>query len=169
MLLVAGFLDELWRDSVSVVGFSLTIVGLGFAIWQIRRAVTSSEAAAVAARQASDAIAFNIELTSLASGVRLIGEVDALVRSEQFDAASVRLSDLRELVVQLRNSREHNADVDTRFQESVALIATLGDVILRRHYRPNARFDPLAVHGRLGDVSDFLNGLASAGRLQVGG
>jgi hypothetical protein len=173
---LAGFLGEDWSDGIAVAGFSITTLGvvLGLvavtiALVQLRRAVRSADAAMIAAREARDAVAATTELANLTSGVRLISEVEALLRSEQFDAASVRLNDLRELIVHTRRARPHDQDTDRTFQRSIALVASFQHELLKRHYSPAARYDPLSVHRRLREISDFLNGLAAVAGIEGGG
>jgi hypothetical protein len=172
----AGFLDDFWRDSLSISGFLVTTVGVLFAlvgiivaIGQIRRIATNAQAAAEASKRTQATVTKMIDLTSLGSGLRLISEIEELVKGDRFDAAALKMKDLRGLMVELRMSRGGETEVDTRFQRAVTLVASFQDSLLRRHYSPDARLDPMAMHRRLNEISDFLTGLVAAGRLEGGG
>ena len=167
-VLAGGLVSDRASDGITIVALVVTIVGFAFAIIQINRVGTTAKAAADASRQTRSAVADAIQLTDLSSGVRRISEIKVLIRTRQFYAASLRMSDLRELIVKVRRLRAHDLQTDHTFQEAVALVASFQDSLNREHYSATERVDPLTMHRRPQDIADFLNGLA-ADRLSSGG
>jgi len=165
----SGFLNEGWRDALAVAALSLTIVGFVAAISQIMRVATSAQAALEATTSAREELSRNLRLADASSAVRLIGEIKALVTSEQLDAARLRLSDLLELLVQIRATGSYEVEDARQFQDSVAQVSSLERALLRQHHGTGKPVDPMQIHTKLREVSNFLNTLATTTRLETGG
>jgi len=164
-----GFLGQDWRDVLAVASLVVTALGLALVMFQVRGARTSAKAAESAAAATRDAVSRNLELADLNSAVRLTGEVGILIDSNQLSGAGLRLSDLRQIVVQIRGVAIRDPEVDRQFQAAVADVSIIEDAIKRSRV-PGARpLQPAILHKRLRGVSDFLNGLASKARLRSGG
>ena len=84
-----GFLDNNWRDILSVAGIVLALIGFGVMIWQLQNATTAVQAATAAANKAMDRVSVWSSHDEL---VKLTGYLDRLkngLRSRKFDVALI--------------------------------------------------------------------------------
>ncbi|MCI0642500.1 MAG: hypothetical protein L0Y72_16790 [Gemmataceae bacterium] len=101
-----GWLNDWWRDALSVFGVTLTIGGLLLAIWQIRRAVNAAEAAKLAAENAlfESRKSFLRFVSALAH--RFVNEINVHIENSTWQVASVRMDDLASQLMQLTHTEQ---------------------------------------------------------------
>ena len=101
-----GFVPNTWRDVLTIAGLTLTLLGLAYTIYQVRRATSAADAAKNAA-EATRAEAR--DRFRLFTGVALQGmaqEAIAYIEDEQWGKATLRLDDLAEEVSRLGDDSE---------------------------------------------------------------
>ena len=116
------FLTPFIRDLLTVVGgigFVLTVVGVWLAWWQLRKTVSSSEAALLQLSQSKQKYAEYL----YTYGLRLLAEARSFASSERFEQALLRLVDLGDVILKLSiedNSwdelRNSIAEMETTFE-----------------------------------------------------
>ena len=170
---MSGFLSDDWRDVLAIgslvitsVGVLVTLVAFLVAIVQIRRAVSSAKAAADAAEAVREEMSKRAQVADLSSAVPRINEIHALITASEHRAASLRLNDLRELMIQIRTMAQRPPEIDHQFQESLAQVSTLEKALSRYHHDQTRPFDPVQAQARLRDISDFLNTLGTSTRME---
>jgi hypothetical protein len=94
-------LSEFWRDIISLVGFILTVVGLVYAILQIRKTKSAAVAAAVAAKKALIESEQAFQRFAAAIAHRYVNEAKNHVSAKAWMLACLRLGDLADQVGQL--------------------------------------------------------------------
>ena len=95
------FLQNHWRDLVSVAGLMASLGGLIWAIRAQRAAVAAENAAEAAERGAKDAaesIGRTLTVADVQRAISLIERVKDRVAADRWDAAADRCPDLRELL-----------------------------------------------------------------------
>ena len=116
------FLTPFIRDLLTVVGgvgFVVTVIGVWLAWWQLRKTVSSSEAALLQLNQSKQKYAAYF----YTYGLRLLAEARSFASGEKFEQAHLRLVDLGDVLLklsmedesweQLRNSL---AEMETTFE-----------------------------------------------------
>jgi hypothetical protein len=110
LLALAPLLSDGWRDVISiaslilsVLGLAATVVGLWYAIDQIRKTKSAADAAKEAADEALTESRESYNRYTAANAHRLLKEVKIHVQGEVWILAAVRLADLADQVAQLAN------------------------------------------------------------------
>ena len=119
------FLQNHWRDLVSVAGLMASLGGLIWAIRAQRAAVAAENAAEAAergARAAADSIGRILTVADVQRAISLIERVKERHAENRWDAAADRYPDLREL---LYNIRARLLDEYNRMREDLLYAATL--------------------------------------------
>lgn len=139
----------------TLVGTGLSLAGVAIAIMQIRKTAKAAAAAELAAHQARAAISGNVLLTDLAGCVRSIEEVKALLRASRSDAALLRITDTRALLIQLRTMVVASTS-RSKIQRVVTQLAVLRDVLEGVQQGRQQDLDPMEAGRALSDCSDVL-------------
>ena len=89
-------------DKASYIGIATSMIGLPIAIHQILRVKSSAHAAQNAAESASES--FKQSMVSFEFGriTKLVDEIKDLLKRDSFEAATLRIRDLREATVKLK-------------------------------------------------------------------
>jgi len=169
MLVADGFLGEDWRDVVDVmamIGVAATFLALIIAIIQIRRTTKTAEAARNAAISTRTDLAENLRLSDLTSAVRRISEIKHSLKAGQYQVASLRLDDLRELLVQVGAS--HDPSAGEIFGKALSKVSSLQKALDGRGDDSIEPFDLVKANSWLVEVSDVLIRFATEARMQTG-
>jgi hypothetical protein len=94
-------MSEGWRDAVSITSLVATIVGLWYAIVQIRRTKSAANAAREAADKALAESRRSYHRYTLANAQRFIKEAKIHVENKTWALAAFRLNDLADQAAQL--------------------------------------------------------------------
>ena len=87
-------LTDYWRDLLSLGGFLLTLLGLYYAIAQIKKTKTAVEATEAATERAVAEARENFLRYAAAMSRMLLNEATLHIRHEDYGKASLRLGDL---------------------------------------------------------------------------
>ena len=107
--LATGFLDDRWRDVLTVggaIGVLLTLIGLCIAVRQLYKTQSATEAATEAALQSFNDSKDRYEKYVLSQANRLLSEAKRLVQLNQWQLAAVRLDDMADCVTQFAAADE---------------------------------------------------------------
>jgi hypothetical protein len=97
-----GFLNDFWRDIAALAAIVVTTVALFIAVWQIRTAADTVAKRAETVYATTRHLARQLQLTDLTNSVRIISNLQELVRQRQYAPALGRMSDLREALASWR-------------------------------------------------------------------
>ena len=92
---------DLWRDVISIAGFSLTALGLIYAIVQIRKTKSAAHAAEEAANQSLAETHASFQRYAAATAHRFINEAQIHIDNQQWEKAAVRFNDVADQAAQL--------------------------------------------------------------------
>ena len=92
------FWSGTWGDIVTVVAMIISLVGLGWAIWEAHGAKTASEAAEVAASETRDKIASHLQAVDLQRAIGLIQRIKTLHDDNRWEASREHYQALREML-----------------------------------------------------------------------
>lgn len=142
----------------TLVGTFLSLLGVLFAIGQIRRAVTAARAAENAAAGTERAIARNFFLADVSSCANAIEELKVLIRSDRHEAALLRVTDLTSNLIRIQHLP--NTPVDTsgiEFRQILTQLVILRDVLEQKLHTTETDVNPVQANAVLSIVSDQLN------------
>ena len=91
---------------LTIVGFLLTVIGLCYAIAQIRKTESAAQAAKKAALDAIQEARRGFQKFAVAFAHRFLNEVKIHLRNQHFDRAALRLDDLATHLAQLSSPEE---------------------------------------------------------------
>jgi hypothetical protein len=156
--------------------FLIASAGIGLAVWalciayrQLKRVASAAAAASEAADSARARVLGVTGLMSLNELCTLARDVEASVRTERYDVAALRASDLRCAAIRGRAPRpgSHGPE-DTSWGELVARIASLDDALDRSARTNSAPPDHKRLTKLAKKVSDTLNGIAAKSASELG-
>ena len=148
-----GFLDNDWRDVVAVGTVAVTAIGLAGAVIAAWRAGS----AATAAR---DTVAKNVRLGDVSTATVRIDEIIAYFDANLLQASTIRLKDLRGVLVQIRENGEYDRGTNRSFQKHLTQLTFIQTEFLTKEGTDSYELDRAAIHANLSELSDFLNALA---------
>lgn len=93
-----GFWAVTWGDWATVAGILVSLVGLGWAIREARRARSASEAARSAANEAREQIAHHLQTVDLQRAIGLIERIKTLHQNELWESSTELYQSLREML-----------------------------------------------------------------------
>ena len=96
-----SWIESNWGSLASVLGLAVAVVGLTYAIYQIRQTRSAATAAKEAALQARSALARNLTIADLTRASERMDELKRLHRSGQWQRAMDRYPDVRRLLVEI--------------------------------------------------------------------
>jgi hypothetical protein len=133
-------LDEFLRDllsiagvAVSVLGTLATLLGLYYAILQIRKTASAAQAASEAAKNTLEESQRNFHNYAIANANRFVNEAKIHIENGHWERAAVRLNDLADQGAQLVSNDEGWAD-------TVAELRDWGNICLRLKKEEIKRF-----------------------------
>ena len=97
-----GFLNDGWRDGLLAGEIVVTVLGFVVALWRIRKVGSVAKEARKAAMEARQEIRRGVKVGQARSAGRLVGEIQSLLLSKRWEAAMLRLTDLRGQLVEMR-------------------------------------------------------------------
>jgi hypothetical protein len=149
-----GFLNDFWRDIAALAAIVVTTVALFIAVWQIRTAADTVAKRAETVYATTRHLARQLQLTDLTNSVRIISNLQELVRQRQYAPALGRMSDLREALAKLAGAGIPADDTETfnshiqriEDMEKLLLKATLGESDPKDAQLTNVHVSHLSFH-----------------------
>jgi hypothetical protein len=93
--------SDFWRDFVGLLSLFLTLLGLGYTVYQVTLIESAARVAAVAAKQAHEESRRRLFQFTVASVHRLIDAVASDLERKEWGKAVIRLNDLADQAAQI--------------------------------------------------------------------
>lgn len=120
--------DLSWDQSLGVLGTVLTLVGLGLAWWQAKKARGAAEAARYAVQQTQQQIVAK-QLQLLLYQLRwVVGEIDRAIQAEQPDLAKTFLDNWRVQASQIHGMLSGTRIAEVELQQALTQSVTLAKI-----------------------------------------
>ncbi len=137
--------------AISMVGFAATL-------WNVRRARTAAQAAAVAAREVRETVARFNALTEVSEALAMLEECKRLIRMDGWVLLPDRLSALRRLLVGVRHSGLTFTDSQARgFQDTIRALSKLENKVADQGQLGESGPNRTAMHTQLNKLADELH------------
>ena len=120
------FWSGTWSDFGTIIGIVVSVVGLGWAIWEARGARSASIAAQDAARETREQLAHQLQRSDIQRAIGLIGRIKTLHDNSRWEGSTELYQILREMLsdVIVRCPESHSG-----FREKLsAWRASVGDM-----------------------------------------
>ncbi len=157
------WLRENWVNLLGLLSFVLTLVGLGIAFVQVKKARTAAEAASEAAKATQEALSKSLTIGDLKNAIALLEKVKSYHRADKWEVAIEWYQPIRAALADARARYPGLAQEQTRqINAGIAHIREMGNVVeqaLRSGLLPPANVSGIAE--RLNAVQSSLESLVS--------
>jgi hypothetical protein len=89
-------------DTITIIGFGLTIIGLILTYYQIRKTRKAAEAAKLAADEAKRNIKHNIYISDISSCLKEIDSLQNLIRNNRIEVSILKIDYIKAKIIQIR-------------------------------------------------------------------
>jgi len=147
-------------DYISGVGSIASVYGILIALWQIRQTRTSAQAAESAAKMKSKEIEKFMSYANISRHIEIANSIPPFLASGQYEAAIIKIDQLKELVVELQGSR----DIDSNYKKSAIFhVIKLGtDIVsLRKQLSGYNCLDKDVIITHVTDVNTYLQEISA--------
>ncbi len=170
MLFESGPLFNAWSSALTGIGVLFTVLGFVIAIIRINKTRKSAEAAREAAMHTSSKLLKVGTLVDLTRAFALSRETKTLLRESRWASAALRLSDLRDEIVKLRESPgAKSLQSPVGWQVLVTELRSLEESL--EQYDSSRDTDGATnkrLNGKFSEIHDKVNGLAAQSEHSVG-
>ena len=157
--------DQVFINEITIGGFLLSLLGLAFVIWQIRRTRQVAEAARSVAIDTRKAMHQSVFLADITACVGLIEEVKTHIREKNFQAALIRITDLRSQLGQLRHISGNGGESTViPFQEILSQLFLIYDDLEQKAQDPAHIVKPARINRTLTQIGDQLTDWIGRGK-----
>ena len=141
-------------DYLSVIGSVASVYAIIITLWQLRQVKTAALAATEAALKKSVEIDSFITYANIERQLEACGVIASYVSGGQFEAAAIKLDEMRKLLIEMREKENH--------VEIYVLNKAIGDigndsVNLRNHWLYNEDLDVKVILKHINTVSNILS------------
>ncbi|HKO36410.1 MAG TPA: hypothetical protein VJV21_08020 [Pyrinomonadaceae bacterium] len=143
-------------DLIGVAGSMLSLLGVIIAVVQVRKARKAAEAAEVASLAAQKTIANKVILIDVSASAQSVEEVKAHIRSQKFESALLRVTDLNALIIQLQHVPSTNTPPDWQIREMLTNLSVLRDLLEQKLHDPAVVVETPKVNAELSRIADDL-------------
>ena len=99
-----------YSDYISGVGSVASVYAIMIAIWQSRKAQNAAEAAESAANRKSKEIDKFMSFANISRHIEIANSIPPFLAAKQYEAAIIKIDQLKELLVELKEKRELSSD-----------------------------------------------------------
>jgi hypothetical protein len=146
---------------ITVISFVLAIASIGIGIYQIYlvgRVKKVAEAAKESADRTQTLITKNLLLSEVSTSTRTLEEVKFLVRSERYEAALLRVSDLTSQLIQIQQMLSgSNQSLEIDFEQILSVMLGIRDNFEKKGFDSAFEIQGAIINSQLAVVSDELN------------
>lgn len=145
-------------DWIGIIGTALSLIGIIVAIFQINKTRKAAEAAQGAAQSAINAIHLNVTLADISTCINEVEEIKVMIRSERYEAALLRVTDLSGKIIQLKTMPKSKfvAHINNS-KEMLTQLSVLRDLLERKLQDKNVKVHTPKVNKILSAISDDLH------------
>ncbi len=147
-------------DYISGVGSIASVYGILIALWQIWQTRTAAQAAEAAAIKKSKEIEKFMSYANISRHIEIANSISPFLASKQYEAAIIKIDQLKELVVELRESK----DVDSNDRKTAVFhVIKLGtDIVsLRKQLSGYNSLDADIIITHVTDVNTYLQEISA--------
>lgn len=146
-------------DYISGVGSVASIYAIGITLWQLRQVKSVAQAARDAAQNKSKEIVEFTTFAEIARHQEMCSGIVSCIYGEQYEAAAMKLNDIRKLLIEIREKRWDYADKSVLNK----LISDIGNdsVNLRSRWMSKTELDTKVVLKHINRVSNLLSDLSA--------
>jgi hypothetical protein len=146
-------------DFISGVGSVASIYAIGITLWQLRQVKRVAKAAKNAAQKKSEEIVAFTIFAEIARHQEMCSGIVSCIYGEQYEAAAMKLNDIRKLLIEIREKKWDYADKTVLNK----LISDIGNdsVNLRSRWMSKTELDTKVVLKHINRVSNVLSDISA--------
>lgn len=146
-------------DYISGVGSVASVYAIGITLWQLRQVKRVAQAAKDAAQKKSEEIAEFTLFAEIARHQEMCSGIVSCIYGEQYEAAAMKLNDIRKLLIEIREKNWDYADKTVLNK----LISDIGNdsVNLRSRWMSKTELDTKVVLKHINRVSNTLSDISA--------
>jgi len=155
-------------DIATILGTYFSLIGVFVALYQLRKTRKATEATQIAVNKTHQAITQNIFLSDISSVARTIEEIKLQIRTEKFESALLRVSDVITQLLQLSslpqsidNSRALN------ITQAVAQLSILREILEKELRHKNNEIKSVEINSVLSKISDRFNKVVGKSKFNI--
>lgn len=143
---------------IGIIGSVASLVGIYYAIKQINKTLEAAEAAKEAALKTRKVISRNLLLSDVSTCTRIIEEIKLFVRSEKYEPALIRVTDLVSQLIQIQEvSKSSSQTLQVNFKEKLSQLSVIRKSFEKKIAKTPVKIYSVAVISQLAEISDDLN------------
>ncbi len=147
-------------DYISGAGSVASLYGIAITLWQLKQVKSAANAAKYAVEMKLDEIDSFLTFADTKRHIEICNSINLYLTNNEYEAAAIRLEQLREVLVNLKHSKElGHDDMKSAFFHTLNLGTDIQS--LRKQMVGTAKLDVNIVFQHISDVCDFLENVSS--------
>lgn len=147
-------------DYISGVGSVASVYAIIIAIWQSRKAKNAAEAAESAANRKSKEIDKFVSFANISRHIEIANSIPPFLAAKQYEAAIIKIDQLKELLVELKENRDLGSDDRKSAQMNVIKLGS--DIFsLRKQLMGYKTLDEDVLIVHISNVNTFLQEISA--------
>jgi len=152
----------------TIVGAPLTLIALVITIVQITKTKNAARKAVEATNNTQDMLKKNISMSELSICIGMADTVKVYLENTRYDAASVKMKDFLQKIVDLRHSyNSSDRIINQKFQDIIARTKVINVNLGEKAINNEARFNEKKTKIELTEISLILQNLVGANKYQI--
>ena len=144
-------------DYITLFGTYFSLLGVGFAIYQLAKTRKAAEAASRASDSTKELISHNLLLADLSTGIQILEEIKLHIRHKRYEAALLRITDLIAELIQI-NSQNNTGPTDLEnMSPMITQLTILREMLEKKLHKSENEIDVSLAYSVLSKISDELN------------
>lgn len=146
-------------DYISGVGSAASVYAIAITLWQLRQVKRVAQAAKDAAQQKTEEIERFLTYADIEKHIEKCNSIYSSINGEQYEAAAMKLDDIRHFLIEMRERETGNVDVSTINK----VISDIGNdsVNLRNRWVSNGELDNKVVFKHISKLLNVLSSVAA--------
>lgn len=142
-------------DYISGVGSVASLYGIIITLWQVSQVKKVATAASEAVDRKLEEIDSFVAFADVKRHIEICNSINMYLIAKEYEAAAIKIEQLREVLVNLRQSKEL---LDTDMKSASSYILNLGTDLqsIRKHLAGTAELDSDVLFTHISDVCNFL-------------
>ena len=149
-----------YSDYISGIGSVASVYAIMIAIWQSRKAKNAAEAAESAANKKSKEIEKFMSFANISRHIEIANSIPPFLAAKQYEAAIIKIDQLKELLVELKENGELSSDDRSSAQMNVIKLGS--DIFsLRKQLMGYKSLDEDVLIVHISNVNTFLQEISA--------
>lgn len=146
-------------DYISGIGSAASVYAIAITLWQLRQVKRVAQAAKDAALKKSEEINSFLTYAEIEKHIEMCNSIYSCINGEQYEAAAMKLDEMRHLLIEMRERGTGSVDVATINE----MISDIGNdsVNLRNRWKSNEELDDKVVFKHINKLSNVLSEIAA--------